>query len=256
MKEIKITNVPPQNININMVKPQNIKVTNGDYIIIDGPAGPQGPKGDTGPIGPIGPKGPQGPPGIQGPEGPAGPQGPKGDTGDTGPQGIQGPKGDTGDTGPQGPQGEKGDTGPQGPAGPQGPKGEKGDTGPEGPEGPQGPQGEPGIGNFNYSTSETIIGKWIDNKTIYRKVIDLGYMPNNTTLTVNHNITNLDRIINAYGYSLRSSDGDVLPIPYVTFNEKNFGGINYFITASYIAITTRNDRSNFYAYMVLEYTKK
>ena len=81
-------------------------------------------------------------------------------------------------------------------------------------------------------------------------------MPNNTTLTVDHNITNLDRIVNAYGYSIRSSDGDVLPIPYVTFNEKNYGGINYFITASYIAITTRNDRSSFYAYMVLEYTKK
>lgn len=211
MKEIKVTNVPPQNININMVKPQNIKVTNGDYIIIDGPVGPEGP------------------------------QGPKGPKGDTGPRGLQGP---------QGIQGE------QGPVGPQGPKGEKGDTGPQGPEGPQGPQGEPGIGNFNYSTSETIIGKWIDNKVIYRKVIDLGYMPNNTTLTVDHNITNLDRIVNAYGYSLRSSDGDVLPIPYVTFNEKNFGGINYFITASYIAITTRNDRSSYYAYMVLEYTKK
>ena len=81
-------------------------------------------------------------------------------------------------------------------------------------------------------------------------------MPNNTTLTVNHNITNLDRIVNAYGYSIRSSDGDVLPIPYVTFNEKNYGGINYFITVEYIAITTRNDRSSYYAYMVLEYTKK
>ena len=247
MKEIKVTNVPPQNININMVKPQNIKVTNGDYIIIDGPVGPEGPQGPVGPQGPEGPRGLQGPQGIQGEQGPQGPEGPKGDTGDTGPQGPKGEKGDTG------PQGEKGDTGPQGPVGPQGPKGEKGDTGPEGP---QGPQGEPGIGNFNYSTSETIIGKWIDNKVIYRKVIDLGYMPNNTTLTVDHNITNLDRIVNAYGYSLRSSDGDVLPIPYVTFNEKNFGGINYFITASYIAITTRNDRSSYYAYMVLEYTKK
>lgn len=214
MKEIKITNVPPQNININMVKPQNIKVTNGDYIIIDGPEGPAGPEGPVGPQGPQGPVGPQGPQGIRGTEGP------------------QGPKGDTG------------------------PQGSKGDTGPQGPEGPQGPQGEPGIGNFNYSTSETIIGTWIDNKVIYRKVIDLGYLPNNTTLTFDHNITNLDRIVNAYGYSLRSSDGDVLPIPYVTFNEKNYGGINYFITTSYIAITTRNDRSSYYAYMVLEYTKK
>ena len=234
MKEIKVTNLPPQNININMVKPQNIKVTNGDYIIIDGPVGPEGPEGPKGPKGDTGPRGLQGPQGIQGEQGP------------------EGPKGEKGDTGLQGPKGEKGDTGPQGPVGPQGPKGEKGDTGPQGPEGPQ---GEPGIGNFNYSTSETIIGTWIDNKVIYRKVIDLGYMPNNTTLTVDHNITNLDRIVNAYGYSLRS-DGDVLPIPYVTFNEKNYGGINYFITASYIAITTRNDRSSFYAYMVLEYTKK
>lgn len=93
--------------------------------------------------------------GVLIPQGETGPQGPKGDKGD---------KGDTGDTGPQGP---KGDTGATGATGPQGPKGDKGDTGATGA---TGPQGIPGSGSpWNFSTSETVVGKWVDNSTLYQR---------------------------------------------------------------------------------------
>lgn len=64
MMKIKIKNMPPQ----------EIKLTSGKYIVINGPEGPAGPRGETGP------RGVQGPAGERGPAGPIGPQGPAGET--------------------------------------------------------------------------------------------------------------------------------------------------------------------------------
>jgi hypothetical protein len=106
-----------------------------------------------------------------------------------------------------------------------------------------------------YSTNEMLTDKaWINGKPIYRKVIDLGALPNATTKTVNHGISNLDVIINWYGYAERPSDNGHFPLPYV------FGGlpennIGIFVSQSAIIITTGMDRSMMYGFIVLEYTK-
>lgn len=62
MMKIKIKNMPPQ----------EIKLTSGKYIVINGPEGPRGPEGPAGPVGPrgeAGERGPAGPIGVQGPAG-------------------------------------------------------------------------------------------------------------------------------------------------------------------------------------------
>lgn len=106
-----------------------------------------------------------------------------------------------------------------------------------------------------YSTNEVLTDKvWINGKPIYRKVIDLGALPNATTKVVNHGISNLDVIINWYGYAERPSDGGHFPLPYV------FGGlpennVGIFASQSAITITTGMDRSAMYGFIVLEYTK-
>lgn len=52
------------------------------------------------------------------------------------------------------------------------------------------------VGNSTtYSTEEKTIGTWIDGKTLYRKVISVGSLPNNTTDLVAHGISNLYQII-------------------------------------------------------------
>lgn len=48
----------------------------------------------------------------------------------------------------------------------------------------------------NYSTSETAIGKWIDGKTIYQKVIPANFTASNTWHNV-ETITGITRIISA-----------------------------------------------------------
>lgn len=46
--------------------------------------------------------------------------------------------------------------------------------------------------NNVYSTDETVVGKWIDGKPIYRKVFEIGSLPNDTTISIPHGIKNLD----------------------------------------------------------------
>lgn len=47
---------------------------------------------------------------------------------------------------------------------------------------------------LNYSSSEQIVGKWINGKTLYRKIFEFGSFPNDTTRLTPHNISNLDQI--------------------------------------------------------------
>lgn len=71
----------------------------------------------------------------------------------------------------------------------------------------------------DYSTSEIDTGKkWIDGKTIYRKVIDTGVLsPVGTTgvLDVAHGITNLGEVVNLKCYAYNAS-GTCYSAPYAT----------------------------------------
>ena len=54
-----------------------------------------------------------------------------------------------------------------------------------------------------YSTTEQVIGTWIDGKPIYRKVINFGSLPNAESKSVAHNIANIDFIVNVWGMAKR-----------------------------------------------------
>lgn len=57
------------------------------------------------------------------------------------------------------------------------------------------PTGWEQVDNPNdYSTTETRIGTWIDGKPLYRKVVEIGSLPNNKAQTYNHNISNMDML--------------------------------------------------------------
>ena len=100
-----------------------------------------------------------------------------------------------------------------------------------------------------YSTNEIKIGKWIDGKDLYRKVIDFGALPNATTKGVAHNISNLGTVVNCYGYA--SISNTKLSINW--YNGTNY--ITTFVTNTVVNIQTSNDRSSYTAYVIIEYTK-
>ena len=113
--------------------------------------------------------------------------------------------------------------------------------------------------NYPAEGEEQIIGYWIDNKPIYRKVINFGSLPNAGTKNIAHNISNLDNVINAR-INARNDNGTGstrLSIPYV-YPKASYD--TYYIgfegiSDTHVTIVTGNNRTNYSAYVILEYTK-
>ena len=104
----------------------------------------------------------------------------------------------------------------------------------------------------SYSTNEIKTGEnWIDGKPLYRKVINIGNLPNTGTKNVALNITNLSQIINMYGYAI--ANDFTLPLPYISTSAEYQVGIQ--VAGNNLQIVTGFDRSAFAGYVVVEYTK-
>lgn len=102
-----------------------------------------------------------------------------------------------------------------------------------------------------FSTNEINTGMtWINGKTIYRKVIDFGYLPNNTYREVASGLSNVS-ICHMYGFATNSSNATI------TMPEASGGNtIRIVFTAeNKVQIGTTYDRTSFYGYVILEYTK-
>ena len=107
----------------------------------------------------------------------------------------------------------------------------------------------------NYSTTEKVVGTHL-NKPLYRKMINFGELPNAQTKKVNHNISNLDEMVNLKG-NFKDSSGTRFNIPYV-YPDSSFA--SYYITFTettntQIGIATGVDRSAYSGYVTMEYTK-
>ena len=110
--------------------------------------------------------------------------------------------------------------------------------------------------NSTYSTEEQAVGTWIDGKTIYRKVINFGALPNATKKDVAHNISNLEQFTKIEGIATRQDDTKFtqsLPLVYKDI-ERNFN-TPLGVDAQAVSIQTNEDRSMFNGYVILEYTK-
>lgn len=102
----------------------------------------------------------------------------------------------------------------------------------------------------NYSTSEQVIGRWIDGKPIYRKVVNLGALPNATSKQVAHNISNMGSVVTLRGMV---TDYRFFPLPFVATS--NAYAISIFADTTNINVMTGNDRSNLTGFVIIEYTK-
>lgn len=103
----------------------------------------------------------------------------------------------------------------------------------------------------DFTTAEQDTGvKWVDGRTIYRKTIDVGALPNTTSKSVAHGVTP-SLVIRAYGHAY---NGVVhLPLPYAQVVAANSIGIN--VTAVNIVIESGADRSTYAGFVTIEYVK-
>lgn len=105
----------------------------------------------------------------------------------------------------------------------------------------------------NYSTTEKQLPfTWVDGKPIYRKTVNCGALPNNTTKDVAHGISGLATVVNLYGSFTNGT---------IHFAENRIDpnditlGIGTFINGANITLMTKSNRSSFTGYVTIEYTK-
>ena len=103
-----------------------------------------------------------------------------------------------------------------------------------------------------YSTTESLTNKkWIAGKPIYRKVVDIGTLPDATIKSVAHGISSLGTVVNFHG--MITNNIGRLPLPFVSTGIEHC--IMCVVTDTTIDITTGVDRTAFAGWMVIEYTK-
>ena len=107
---------------------------------------------------------------------------------------------------------------------------------------------------FNsFSLSETDTGQvWIDGKKIYRKVVNFGGLPNNTTKNVPHGISGTFTVVRLWGVGLNPSIPSSIPLPYASGSATcslSRTGANILITSNY------DFSANTQVYVIFEYTK-
>lgn len=105
------------------------------------------------------------------------------------------------------------------------------------------------VNQGRFESGEVRIGRWIDAKPIYRKVINFGALPNNTTKNVAHGISNIGDVVKFEG--VMASGNYRYPIPQTTSG----GRVSIWLGGNNVSIQTTADFSSYSAKVVLEYTK-
>ena len=103
----------------------------------------------------------------------------------------------------------------------------------------------------DYSTSEKVVGTWIDGKPLYQKTIDCGALPNATTKTVDTNIANANQLI--YWTGCVGNAGKMV-LPRI-FKDNADVMATFAGDLSHIVIKTESNRSSLNAYITVQYTK-
>lgn len=103
------------------------------------------------------------------------------------------------------------------------------------------------INSNTYSTTETVVGKWINNKPIYRKVIN-SYGTTGDNVAIPHNIVHFKQLVN---YCLIAGDSG---LSYVSNNNLYDLWINT-VDTNNINMKIAGAYNNWQIYIILEYLK-
>lgn len=102
-----------------------------------------------------------------------------------------------------------------------------------------------------HSATEQLTGDiWIDGKSIYKKTINIGALPNSTNKSTAHGITGLTSIIRweSVGVGTGGQAGT-----YIDLTQGN--GCNVYVPGANVIVATSISRSDFNGYITLYYTK-
>lgn len=125
-----------------------------------------------------------------------------------------------------------------------------------------GPSAGIGSQNIEFATFSTSVeipcGTWVDGKTIYKKTVYLGALPNDGTNEVLHHINNISYVCSFSGIAYRPTDGSYFQlsnVPHPTSDSGLATSINLVVTGTKIIISAGTNRSDMTGYCTIYYTK-
>lgn len=109
---------------------------------------------------------------------------------------------------------------------------------------------------FKYSTTEQVVGEWINGKPIYQKTVDCGALPNSTTKNTAHGIANLDQVVHIEGVTYSSTSGVYEPLPRAYAGNDSKAVCIVRVDSTNIILKTSANLSDYNSsYLILQYTK-
>lgn len=109
------------------------------------------------------------------------------------------------------------------------------------------------INKSTYSTTEQVIGKWIDGKPVYRKVLNIG-TPSSQRTYPTHGISNLENVIKLYGFCYTDGSArQIIPMTYTNWEIFAYDITDTVFTLNFSANQWSANPTN--VYVVFEYTK-
>ena len=113
----------------------------------------------------------------------------------------------------------------------------------------------------HYKANETVIGKWTDDKPIYRKIITISSLPSaNSSQTYQSGISNMDTLVRMDGIYTAGQSGDYVKFPINHYfpgagTDRNIS-TRYSVANSGVVITVGDyNFSSYSGFVILEYTK-
>lgn len=109
------------------------------------------------------------------------------------------------------------------------------------------------------STTERVVGKWIDGRNVYEKVVSLGTLPDKNSKEVDHGIADADIFVEIKGIINNTSGTSIVsaPLPFTASpnNANNTEAITLVVDGDKVRVGTGEDRSAFSGYAILRYVK-
>lgn len=110
------------------------------------------------------------------------------------------------------------------------------------------------IRNNIYSTTETVVGTWIDGKSIYRRVISLT--PTGSEEHYLHNISNIDKILNYHGVCKRANPWTFVNLIPCNYTNWEIYLYDFNLTQFTLIFSTNQWEAGIdWCYITVEYTK-
>lgn len=105
----------------------------------------------------------------------------------------------------------------------------------------------------DYSTSEKVVGSWIDGKPLYQKTVTGTLEENNSWYSVTHNATNVENVIDFTGLAKKPNDDEWFRFNY--FADANGGYILATISRQKIWLHNDSGKKNYTYAITFTYTK-